>query len=276
MEHSSTLPSGNLLPCSYTDLVKLVEPFLIKPVVFHCCPNDCVVFRGKYIDAKVCPHCSSSRYKPNGKDAMKRYTYLPIGPRLVRMFGTDKLAQILQSHGSRTSNESTMLFDIQDSPIWKETYKKIFLGDRNGICLALNTDGVNPYKHNKVSYSMWPIMITLLNLPSHLRTSFNNIWLVGIIPPNGPKEPLTLDPYLEIVVDEILSLSNKKVYNAYTSAPLELKVHILLYVLDYPAIGKVFNTLGSGAYQGCMWCEIQGELLIIIVVYFSGICTFTS
>ncbi len=49
MEHSSTLPSGNLLPCSYTDLLKLVEPYLIKPVIFHCCPKDCVVFRGKYV-----------------------------------------------------------------------------------------------------------------------------------------------------------------------------------------------------------------------------------
>ena len=125
---------------------------------------------------------------------MKRFTYLPIGPRLVRMVGTDKLAHILQSHCSQTSNESTMLFDIQDSPIWKETYKNIFLGDPNGIILALNTDGVNPYKHNKVSYSMRPILITLLNLPSHLQTSFNNLWLVGIIPPNGPKEPLTLGP----------------------------------------------------------------------------------
>ncbi len=67
---------------------------------------------------------------------------------------------------------------------------------------SANTDG--PYKHS--------LTITLLNLPSHLRTSFNNIWLVGIIPPNGPKEP-------EIVVDEILSLSKFT-----TSAPLELKV----------------------------------------------------
>ena len=65
MGHSSALPPDNLLPCSYTDLIKLVEPFLIKPIIFHCCPNDCLVFRGNYANAKVCPHCSSSRYKPN-------------------------------------------------------------------------------------------------------------------------------------------------------------------------------------------------------------------
>lgn len=31
------------------------------------------------------------------------------------------------------------------------------------------TDGVNPFAHNKVTYSMWPIMLTLLNLLPHYR-----------------------------------------------------------------------------------------------------------
>ena len=91
-----------------------------------------------------------------------------------------------------------------------------------------------------------------------MRYSFQNIWLVGIIPSNGSKEP-SIDPYLEIVVDEFLSLSNKTIYDSYSNAPFQLKLHVLFHVLDYPGICKVFNTLGSGAYQGCMWCFMQGK-----------------
>ena len=71
--------------------------------------------------------------------------------------------------------------------------------------------------------------------------------LVGIIPGNGTKEPKSLDPYLEIVVDELLALSDRVVYDAYLKAPFQLKVNILFYTLDYPGIGKVFGTMGSGS-----------------------------
>lgn len=64
---------------------------------------------------------------------------------------------------------------------------------------------------------------------------------------------------LEIVVDELLSLSNRKMLDAYQSAPFELKLELFMFVLDYAGIGKVFNVMGSGAYQGCAWCEESGK-----------------
>lgn len=191
---------------------------------------------------------------------MRRFTYLPIGPRLVRLFGSSNMAHLVQSHSSRVS--SFEMYDIHDSPQWDDNYRTIFCGDKRGISFALNTDGVNPFKHLKAKYSMWPIMLTLLNLPRHLRYTFQNIWLLGIVPSNGPKEPATLDPYLEVVVDEILSLSNKVIYDAYSKA-FKLKLHLMFYVLDYPGICKVYNTLGSGAYQGCNWCTLQGEYSLL-------------
>ena len=99
---------------------------------------------------------------------------------------------------------------------------------------------------------MWPIMFTLLNLPCHLRNKFEHILLVTIIPPTGYKEPADLNPYLEIVVDELLSLSNSVFYDVYRHAPFNVKTHILLNVLDYPGVAKVFKTMDSGAYQGCI------------------------
>lgn len=38
-QHHRILPSGNLLPDSYEAALKLIEPFLVAPVIFHACPN---------------------------------------------------------------------------------------------------------------------------------------------------------------------------------------------------------------------------------------------
>ena len=44
LQHS-TLPNGNLLPDSYAAALQIIEPFLVKPVVFDACPKDCILFR---------------------------------------------------------------------------------------------------------------------------------------------------------------------------------------------------------------------------------------
>lgn len=90
-----------------------------------------------------------------------------------------------------------------------------FQGDSRGLFLQLSTDGVNPFSGNKVVYSMWPVMLTVLNLPKRLRNLFANMLLVGIIPGNGGHEPKSVDPYLEIVVDELLTLSGSQFYDAF-------------------------------------------------------------
>ena len=118
------------------------------------------------------------------------------------------------------------------------------------MLLQLSTDGVNPFSCNKVAYSMWPIMLSMLNLPRNVRSLFGNIILA---------EPKNIDPYLEVVVDEILDLSGVTFFDAFKGAPFTFKVSLLNYVLDYPGLGKVFTAAGPTALQGCMWCEIRGN-----------------
>ena len=93
---------------------------------------------------------------------------------------------------------------------------------------------------------------------------FGNLWLVGTIPGNGTKEPNTSDPYLSILVDELLSITNKEVSDAYQDAPFKMKVDILMYILDYPGISKVFNVMGANAYKACAWCELQGMVWLCV------------
>lgn len=159
MQHNRILPPGNILPVSYEAALKLIEPYLIDSIIFHSCPNDCIVFRGEYAELEACPICHSSRFLMDNIPA-KRFTYLPIGPILEYLFGTTSLSKIVQSHAPRTD---TCMYDIHDSPSWKDAYSATgqFRGDKRGIGFALCTDGVNPFSSNKVTYSMWPIVVNV-------------------------------------------------------------------------------------------------------------------
>lgn len=258
---STLLPPGNNLPTSYEAARRAIESHLIQPIIYDACKNDCIIFRGENADLAVCPKCGCSRYvSEHSHTAVRCFTYLPLKPRLARMFGNTNMAQILQSHAIVHDLEDNHVVDVQQSVAWKNAYHKdgIFNGDPRGISLALCTDGVNPFAHNRVSYSMWPIMLTLLNLPRHLRNRFASILLVGIIPSNGSHEPKSLNPYLDILVDELLELSSCKLYDAYQKAPFNCKVALLLHILDYPGMCKVMSVVGSGGIHGCMFCNIEG------------------
>jgi len=122
-------------------------------------------------------------------------------------------SKVLQSHTeSAAADQAGEMYDIHDSPAWKTAYSdsEIFKGDKRGISLALCTDGVNPFSHAHVKYSMWPIMVTILNLPRQIRNLFGSVLLLGIIPGNNNLEPKSLDPYLQVVTDELLQLNGKK------------------------------------------------------------------
>ena len=101
-------------------------------------------------------------------------------------------------------------------------------------------------------------MMTMLNLPQDRWHHFENMLLLGVIPGNVKHKPKTLDPYLEVIVEELLNLQNKKIYDAHEEQMFSLRVEIILHILDYPGIGKVFKMSGSGAYKGCIWCDITG------------------
>lgn len=189
------------------------------------------------------------------------FHYLPVGPRIARVFGDVNLAQLVQAHpGSNTSIANSLLvWDIHDSPAWRQNYSDegYFEGNNNGLSFALELDGVNPFHNIGVQYSMTPIMMTLLNLPREVRNDFDNIMLIGIIP--GNSEQLQLDPYLEILVDELLYLTQCELVDEYQKAPISVKIKVLLFVLDYPGLSKLFNQQGSGGLSGCHWCGIKGE-----------------
>lgn len=211
--HEYILPQGNLLPKTYQEAYQCIKPFLIPEIVYHACLNDCIIFRKQYKNENQCPKCKD-RFKRDYQGRLTRtprwtFIYLPLSSRVVRSFGTASIAEALQSHqGHATADakQKVVLKDIHDSPVWKDLYSAdgLFLGGPRGLSLSLCLDGLNPWNKNKTNYSMWPIDLGQLNLPRKIRNLFGSLILIGIIPaqPEG-KEPFDLEPYLEVLVDEL-------------------------------------------------------------------------
>ena len=106
--------------------------------------------------------------------------------------------------------------DIHHSPVWSHAFGiGVFEGESRGIALGLCADGVNPFSHLRTTYSMCPIILSLLNLPRSIRHNFSNLLLVGIVPGNGRHEAKSIQPFLEVLVDELITLSNATLYDAY-------------------------------------------------------------
>ena len=84
-------------------------------------------------------------------------------------------------------NDQSLLCDIYDGQIWTELPETYLKSDDSilPLCLALNVDWFQPFKHTQ--YSVGALYLTVLNLPRALRFKEENIILAGIIP--GPKEP---------------------------------------------------------------------------------------
>ena len=248
-------------PDSYKKAKKVLEPFILPLHKYHVCPNDCIIYRKQYENKVSCPVCKSSRYDIDGKTALRNFSYYPITPRIRRMVLTKNICELLTSHLSHHSVDPFIQKDIQESKVWKEKWfgsNGMFADVDIGIVLSLCLDGVNPFNHQHVKYSMWPIELAILNFPPPLRKTSAGIMIGGVIPAKGVKEP-EADVYMEILVEELLSLKKCKMIS-YTGKPISVSVRLLQYVLDYPAIGKVLHFPGSArSFRACPFCQVVGE-----------------
>ena len=224
-----------------------MQPFLSPVKEYHSCVNDCVIFRnstaGEYEKLTKCPKYGENRFKPGSTIPRKRFKYLPLGTRIQRLFGNAKTSQLLQSHNTGNSHQK-VTDSIHSSEAWKTWYGSDgqFEGDSRALSFAVCMDGLNPFAIEKNAFSMWPIFLVPLNLPHHIRMTSTSMMLMGLIP--GPAEPKNTDPYVDVLVDDILDVNVMTVFDAKKDEMFQLKANIVLHIFDYPGQNKILHCQG--------------------------------
>ena len=92
-------PQGNKVPVSYYEARKFIRELGLDYVKIDACLNDCILYRGDYLESTSCPTCTTSRYKdPNKKLSHKVLRYFPLAPRLQRLYMTSQIAKEMRWH----------------------------------------------------------------------------------------------------------------------------------------------------------------------------------
>ena len=116
----------------------------------------------------------------------------------------------------------------------------------------LNVDWFQPSKQRS-SYSVGIIYFVIMNLPRSQRFKFENVILVGIIPPleSEPKLHTFLDP----CVDEINGLWRGVLMStSLSSVPLRVVAALLCVAADIPTTRKACGFVGHSANRACSKC----------------------
>ncbi|XP_071712201.1 uncharacterized protein [Rutidosis leptorrhynchoides] len=262
------LPEGNELPISTYQEKKLMCPMGLEIQRIHAYPNDCMLYRNEDKDLHQCKVCGSSRYKrgkptdnvdsdvsKNGPPA-KLLWYLPIIPRLKKLFANEKDAKLLRWHAEDRKNDGKMRH-VADSHQWKNFDKDFeeFGDEIRNIRFGLSSDGINPFRDLSSRHSTWPVLLCIYSLPPWLCMKRKYIMMSLFI--QGPKQPGNdIDIYLQPLVDEMMELwsTGIHVYDAYKKEYFQLRAMLFCTINDFPAYGNLsgYSTKGKKA---CPICE---------------------
>jgi len=240
-----------------------------KPVLFDCCVNSCCCYVGPNADLTDCPFCRSPRYNADQK-ARKKFTYVPLIPRLVALFRNPDIVQSMQYRAGPGPNNHQhtpgMTSDIFDG----EHYRKLletpvsingrersyrFFSDPRDIALGLSTDGFAPFRRRKST--AWPLLIFNFNLPPEIRFHIKYSLCLGVIP--GPKKPKDYDSFSFPAIEELLTLAiGVRAYDILSRSLFRLRAYLILIFGDIPAMSMVMSLKGHNGLRPCRMCNIKG------------------
>ena len=252
-------------PKSYDEAKKYLRELGIAYESIHVCKNNCVLFRKSevfdtdYVNLEACPVCDESRWE--GGESGRRVPHkvlrhFPLIPRLKRMFAMKRTAEEAQWHKVGRKPVANEMSHPADGEAWKDFDRKYqsFAADARNLRLSLATDGFNPFGNMSTQYSMWPVLVTPLNLPPWECVNSANCFMSLLIP--GPSSPgKDFDLFLEPLIEELLALwKGVSTYDAVSGKKFDLRAAVLWCIHDYPALSTLSGRTTKG-YYACIHCD---------------------
>lgn len=162
------------------------------------------------------------------------------------------------------NKDGGVLQDIHSSRLYKITLNRKYKENNNDLFATynFNTDGAPLFHSSK--RSMWPLMISINELPAKLR--FKNILLAGLFVGEKELTPAMMNLFLKPFVDQAKVLETQGIiitqcdtYNQTTK--INLKFLPLFSSVDSVARPSIQNRLQFNGYYGCSWCYLPGKYL---------------
>lgn len=170
------LPSGNNMTKSVYALKEYLKKFVSVPKVHFLC-SRC----GSHVtkDATTCSnkYCLKDLTQP---EAVGYFIQHSVINQLQTMCKRKSFLEKIRSHRFEhyEKNTSKNMCDVYDGLNYKKAFDWGFLSDPNTVSFSINTDGVQIFKSATVS--MWPVFMTMNELPMSERVLKENIIYYGL------------------------------------------------------------------------------------------------
>ncbi|XP_052621646.1 uncharacterized protein LOC128127243 [Lactuca sativa] len=249
------LPKGEKLVENFYETKKLLKIVRLPEKKDPCLQKPLHDILWADSDLTKCRVCDHDRYK-SGRLPYLVMRYLPIAPRLQRLYLTKKTAKQMTRHYEHQT-ELGLMVHPSDGEAWKhfDLMHQEFSSEPRNVRLGLCTDGFSPNNSNTTPYSCWPVFLSIYNLPPWMCLKEPYVQLSIVIP--GKKSPgQNIDVFLRPLIDELKMIYTDGVvtYDASTKCNFTMKAILLWTVSDFPAYAMLsgWSTHGKLACSYCM------------------------
>ena len=171
-------------------------------------------------------------------------------PRLKRVFALKRTSKETQWHKNMRKPVDNVMSHPADGEAWKHFDRReaTFAADSRNLRLALATDGFNPFGNMSMQYSMWPVLVTPLNLPPWECVNPANCFMCLLI--LGPKSlGKDFDLFLEPLIVDLLELwKGVSTFDACIGRKFHLRAAVLWCIHDFPALSTLSGRTTKGYY----------------------------
>ncbi|XP_075534634.1 uncharacterized protein LOC142568670 [Dermacentor variabilis] len=230
----------------------------ITDIVFHFyCPH-CKLSLGETKGSleerrRFQAECQLCHSKYLGRDLVRSGSFfvsLPIEKQLEFVLSS-KTAGTAVMDSLHNSSGSTSMSDITDGSQYRVTREKVGMAAHD-LTVTVNCDGSPVFNSSK--YSIWPVQITLNELPPLLR--WKNVMMPLLW--YGNEHPnMTL--LLEAFVIQLQKLNRSGITWTFNGTQICSKVFCICCCADSPARAAMQHMMQFNGYFGCSWCYHPGN-----------------
>ena len=149
------LPPSEKLVGNFYETKKILKKIRLPDKKIHACKNHCMLYYGNDSNLTRCRVCGHDRYKSDRLSLVPCLVmrYLPIAPRLERLYATKNTAKQMTWHFDHRTEPGFMAHP-RDGQAWKhfDSMHPDFASDPRNIRLGLCIDGFSPNNSNSFPY----------------------------------------------------------------------------------------------------------------------------
>ncbi|KAH7984557.1 hypothetical protein HPB52_022278 [Rhipicephalus sanguineus] len=230
----------------------------VKDITFHFyCPRCKSLLAETNGDLeerrRIQVECQSCHSKYVGRGLMHSGSFfvsLPIEKQLESVLSSQTTSAAVMASLSRNS-ENTSMSDITDGSQYRASRNNVGMAAHD-LTVTVNSDGSPVFKSSK--YSIWPVQITLDQLPPLLR--WKNVMMPLLW--YGNEHPnMTL--LLEAFVVQLQKLNARGISWTFNNNQICSKVYCICCCADSPARAAMQHMIQFNGYYGCSWCYHPGN-----------------